>query len=169
MKNKVLSSGLIGAAFGITCLVTGPAQRNPLADATSTVLAGASSRVPNQLGAAAHAHSFRRTTATKPNAGAGSSLRVPLDFEANQGQAPAEYAFVAHGPSYAMALSSTQIALSLHRASQDNHAHQFGAARDSRFVLVGEPVNTGSISNLYSDCCGSIREHIDAHRQRCVL
>jgi len=44
-----------------------------------------------------------------------SFLRMPLDFEMNAGQAPSDYAFVAHGPSYAVGVSATGIALSLHR------------------------------------------------------
>ena len=42
-------------------------------------------------------------------------LKLDLDFEANRGQAPARYAYVAHGPTYALGLSSTEIALSLNR------------------------------------------------------
>jgi hypothetical protein len=42
-------------------------------------------------------------------------LKLDLDFEVNRGQAAAQYAFVAHGPTYALGLSSTQIALSLNR------------------------------------------------------
>src|SRR6202789_1169116 len=42
-------------------------------------------------------------------------LKLDLDFEANRGQAAAQYAFVAHGPTYALGLSSTEIALSLNR------------------------------------------------------
>ena len=42
------------------------------------------------------------------------SPQIPLEFEANRGQAPAPYAFVAHGPTYSLALSGTQVALSLH-------------------------------------------------------
>jgi len=40
-------------------------------------------------------------------------LKLPLDFETNRGQAAMQYAFVAHGPTYALGLSSTEIALSL--------------------------------------------------------
>ena len=43
------------------------------------------------------------------------SLKLPLEFEANRGQAPAECGFVAHGPTYALGLSAGDIALSLHR------------------------------------------------------
>jgi hypothetical protein len=42
-------------------------------------------------------------------------LKLDLDFEANRGQAPARYVYVAHGPTYALGLSSTEIALSLNR------------------------------------------------------
>ena len=46
--------------------------------------------------------------------------QLPLDFEANRGQAAADYGFVAHGPTYALGLSSTDIALSLHRLHEDS-------------------------------------------------
>ena len=42
-------------------------------------------------------------------------LNLPLDFERNQGQAPSEYAFVAHGPSYTLGLSAEGMALRLLR------------------------------------------------------
>jgi hypothetical protein len=42
-------------------------------------------------------------------------LKLSLDFETNRGQAATQYAFVAHGPTYALGLSSTEIALSLNR------------------------------------------------------
>ena len=41
-------------------------------------------------------------------------LSMPLDFERNQGQAPSGYAFVAHGPSYALGISAKALTLSLH-------------------------------------------------------
>src|SRR5580658_388869 len=46
------------------------------------------------------------------------SVQVPLEFESNRGQAPAPYSFVAHGPSYSLALSATQVALTLHSGTQ---------------------------------------------------
>ncbi len=45
--------------------------------------------------------------------------RAPLSFEANRGQAPALYGFVAHGPSYALGISSTGLTLELHRPLND--------------------------------------------------
>jgi hypothetical protein len=51
-------------------------------------------------------------------------LKLDLDFEANRGQAPTRYAYVAHGPTYAVGLSSTEIALSLNRPRE---AAQAGA------------------------------------------
>ena len=46
--------------------------------------------------------------------------QLPLDFETNRGQAAADYGFVAHGPTYALGLSATDIALSLHRLHEDS-------------------------------------------------
>jgi hypothetical protein len=40
---------------------------------------------------------------------------MPLDFEANRGQAPSQYGFVAHGPSYALGVSAKGLALTLRR------------------------------------------------------
>jgi len=58
------------------------------------------------------------------------SPKLPLEFEANRGQAPAEYAFVAHGPTYALGLSSTDIALSLHRPRDSSQAKLVSTALD---------------------------------------
>ncbi len=41
-------------------------------------------------------------------------MTMPLDFESNRGQAPPQYAFVAHGPSYALGISAKALTLSLH-------------------------------------------------------
>jgi predicted small secreted protein len=42
------------------------------------------------------------------------SPRIPLEFEANRGQAPDRYGYVAHGPTYSLGISASEIALSLH-------------------------------------------------------
>jgi hypothetical protein len=44
-------------------------------------------------------------------------LKLPLDFEANRGQAPERYAFISHGPGYALALAPDGVDLALHRTS----------------------------------------------------
>src|SRR5450755_3053167 len=56
-----------------------------------------------------------------------SSLKVPLEFESNRGQAPAEYPFVAHGPTYSLGLSPADIALSLHRSRTGSAPFDSGA------------------------------------------
>jgi hypothetical protein len=71
-----------------------------------------------------HGHAVRAESPTR----AGSSLKLPLEFEANRGQAPAQYGFVAHGPTYALGLSPTDIALSLHRPQAAAHAKLVAAA-----------------------------------------
>ena len=48
------------------------------------------------------------------------ALQVPLEFEANQGQAPRQYGFVAHGPTYSLRLAPGDIALSLRRKTTGN-------------------------------------------------
>jgi hypothetical protein len=53
---------------------------------------------------------------------ADSRLKLPLEFEANRGQAPREYGYVAHGPTYTLGLSSTEIAVSLQGASDSVEA-----------------------------------------------
>jgi len=57
-------------------------------------------------------------------------LDMPLDFEANRGQAPSKYAFVAHGPSYALGISSSELTLSLHRPA-DKPRQSLTAAIDA--------------------------------------
>ena len=44
-------------------------------------------------------------------------LNLPLDFEANRGQAPDRYAFVSQGPGYALAVSPGSVDLALHAPS----------------------------------------------------
>jgi hypothetical protein len=56
------------------------------------------------------------------------TLRLPLEFEANQGQASAQYPFVAHGPDYALGISPSEIALSLHRSLDTRNAKLVPAA-----------------------------------------
>ncbi len=41
---------------------------------------------------------------------------LPLEFEANRGQAPARFSFVAHGPNYSLGLAPREITLSLRRS-----------------------------------------------------
>jgi hypothetical protein len=41
-------------------------------------------------------------------------LGLPLSFEANRGQAPSPYGFVAHGPGYALGVAPSEVALTLH-------------------------------------------------------
>jgi Bacterial Ig-like domain (group 3)/Abnormal spindle-like microcephaly-assoc'd, ASPM-SPD-2-Hydin/Beta-propeller repeat len=57
------------------------------------------------------------------------SAKVPLEFEANRGQAPVAYPYVAHAPTYSLGLSATEIALSLHRPHEgsDNKAARLEA------------------------------------------
>jgi hypothetical protein len=54
-------------------------------------------------------------------------LNMPLDFESNEGQAPSEYAFVAHGPSYTLGISATGMALRLLRPESNAPSAQDSA------------------------------------------
>ncbi len=67
-------------------------------------------------------------------------LKLPLAFEANRGQAAAQYTFVAHGPTYALGLSSTEIALSLSRPREVDQAGSFpafpGVSVDKRLAAI---------------------------------
>jgi hypothetical protein len=60
-----------------------------------------------------------------------SALKVPLEFESNRGQASAEYPFVAHGPTYSLGLSPTDIALSLRRPHESSRVNAASALLDS--------------------------------------
>jgi Bacterial Ig-like domain (group 3)/Abnormal spindle-like microcephaly-assoc'd, ASPM-SPD-2-Hydin/Beta-propeller repeat len=52
------------------------------------------------------------------------AVKIPLEFETNQGQAPSRYSFVAHGPAYALGLSASEMALTLHRPVDRNSSKQ---------------------------------------------
>ncbi len=102
-----------------------PAMRNwqqHVASAAATATASHGAKPAKRTRAAA-----RRKQEAAP-ALVRSFLRMPLDFEINQGQAPAEYAFVAHGPSYALGISSTGIALSLHNLKTSESERKPGRA-----------------------------------------
>jgi hypothetical protein len=55
-------------------------------------------------------------------------LQMPLDFEANRGQAPGEYKYVAHGPSYSLGISPSGLALALSRPRPDDGANSHHAS-----------------------------------------
>jgi hypothetical protein len=78
------------------------------------------------------------STTTKPQ------LRVPLEFEANQGQASAKYRFVAHGPTYAVGLSATEIALSLRHSEARDQLVSPGLQSSSELHLQLLGANEGS-------------------------
>jgi hypothetical protein len=84
-----------------------------------------------QLARHAESHSRAKKHASAIEAVHNPALKLPLDFETNRGQASPQYAFVAHGPTYALGLSSTEIALSLHRPRGDSKANSVAAGLDS--------------------------------------
>jgi hypothetical protein len=56
--------------------------------------------------------------------------KIPLEFEANHGQAPAQFDFVAHGQSYTLGISSSGIALTIDRPASSKHAGLLPVAMD---------------------------------------
>jgi hypothetical protein len=68
-------------------------------------------------------------------------VHLPLEFEANRGQAPAQYGYVAHGPTYSLGLSASEIALSLHRSedvAQNNPLASALSDKTGRQATVSE-------------------------------
>ncbi len=70
-------------------------------------------------------------------------LQMPLDFEANHGQAPNEFKFVAHGPNYALGISAAGMALTTHRQkpvaapAQNPTPWETADASDLELLLAG--------------------------------
>src|SRR5579863_4687103 len=69
--------------------------------------------------------------ATPKTSSPSQALHIPLEFEANRGQAPGQYSYVAHGPTYSLGLSTGEIALSLHRPEDTSQNNPLSAAHDS--------------------------------------
>jgi hypothetical protein len=60
----------------------------------------------------------RHPSPAKREAATRAYLQLPLDFEANQGQAPSRFKYVAHGPGYALGLAPGAATLSFETAPQ---------------------------------------------------
>jgi Bacterial Ig-like domain (group 3)/Beta-propeller repeat len=119
-----LTAVLAGSApLGMRLWRQQPSTAGSRAIKVSVVPSSRSERGPQS---ADSARGVRAESRTSPD----SSLKLPLEFEANRGQAPAEYGFVAHGPTYALGLSPTDIALSLHRPRVSSRAKLLSAAFD---------------------------------------
>ena len=69
-------------------------------------------------------HAASRATPARMSKPVDRFLSMPLDFERNQGQAPSGYAFVAHGPSYALGISANGMALTLPRRENKSSSLQ---------------------------------------------
>jgi hypothetical protein len=87
------------------------------------------------------AHPAARTTQAGTATRLAQFLSMPLDFESNQGQAPKEYEFVAHGPSYALGISASGLALSLHRPGADDNS----PAQHKAGIGAPEPVKSSNL------------------------
>ncbi len=74
------------------------------------------------------ANDLQKTSAAATEEQTRQFLNMPLDFEKNNGQASSKYAFVAHGPTYALGISSSGLALSLHRIVDNAKAGTDGGA-----------------------------------------
>lgn len=64
------------------------------------------------------ADTHRPPSPAKREAATRAYLQLPLDFEANQGQAPSRFKYVAHGPGYALGLAPGAATLSFETAPQ---------------------------------------------------
>jgi len=79
------------------------------------------------------------------------SPRIPLEFEANRGQAPDRYGYVAHGPTYSLGISAGEIALSLH------HPQALSQTNALPPVLNQQAAEESSASPLYLRLLGASR------------
>src|ERR1039457_3414390 len=138
MNTRWISGWLIAAAL---CVATREMGKN---DATAPLKATAKPTQTAAKGAALelahHGLPVRRMAALSAHEQESRYLGLPLDFEKNRGQASAEYAFVAHGPSYALGISSSGLALSLHRPAAEKDEKSNKADIDSP-----PPVETSSL------------------------
>lgn len=111
-------------SIGLFALVAGINQHLPrpshVSSSHATASAGATASVPSPSSTsvaipvkAAASHIPAASLDAQPKAST-PSPRIPLEFEANRGQAPDLYGYVAHGPTYSLGLSASEIALSLH-------------------------------------------------------
>ena len=115
MNSRWISIGLVAIA-----LCTSPLHTTWTALPSASVAPPHSIAVAADRGRAKLEHVHTNTPSNTVHDFANSFLHMPLDFEANQGQAPTTYAFVAHGPSYALGVSPTGVALSLQRGARGN-------------------------------------------------
>jgi hypothetical protein len=77
---------------------------------------------PPETTSPAHSSSVPQKTSLSERERTSRFLQMPLDFELNRGEAPKDFQFVAHGPSYSLGISSSGVALSLHRPAPDKSA-----------------------------------------------
>ena len=122
----IVSIGLAALVAGLNHRLLRPSHVGP-SHASASVVAGATGTSPSSTSVAIPVktpapHIPATALGEQPKT---SSPRIPLEFEANRGQAPDQYGYVAHGPTYSLGLSASEIALSLHRpqaVSQRNTA-----------------------------------------------
>lgn len=106
-----ISAGLVAAALGVAPTITLHTEKPALQAATHAARASAAAETKAQGPARRAAGKVRKVDAERVQ----TFWRMPLDFEANRGQAAAGFAFVAHGPGYALGVSRMGLDLALHR------------------------------------------------------
>nr|HEV7955382.1 SBBP repeat-containing protein [Candidatus Acidoferrales bacterium] len=77
-----------------------------------------SAAIEPKLSARRHVDGTRPASAPAKQAALKAFAQLPLDFEANRGQAPENFNFVAHGPGYVLGLSPGIASLSVQRPSK---------------------------------------------------
>ena len=113
----IVSIGLAVLVAGSKHRLLTPARLSS-SHASASVIAGATVTNPSSnpvvISRNASARHVPATALGKQSKTTSESSDIPLEFEANRGQAPDQYGYVAHGPTYSLGLSAREIALSLH-------------------------------------------------------
>jgi hypothetical protein len=114
MKAVWICTLLIAGAQFTSFTGTVPADGQTAQAARGVTKAGTVSRRHKASKASPSTSVPAQAAATRP---ASQFPSMPLEFESNQGQAPSEYAFVAHGPSYSLGISANALSLLLRNSA----------------------------------------------------
>src|SRR6267154_784045 len=121
MRKVICFSLLVLAATGSAILFHHARTRvefaitSSVSDGSASASSAPADRIPERLRPVAPVRLPKSSSVALPNrrpattpekqAAMQTYLRLPLDFEANRGQAPARFKFIARGPGYALGLS----------------------------------------------------------------
>src|ERR1017187_6088117 len=146
----IVSIGLAALVAGLNHRLLRPSHVGP-SHASASVVAGATGTSPSSTSVAIPVktpapHIPATALGEQPKT---SSPRIPLEFEANRGQAPDQYAYVAHGPTYSLGLSASEIALSLHRSQAVSQKNAVSPTVDK------QAAEKTSVSQLYLRLLGA--------------